>query len=516
MRHPGAATHFREEGPGALQRESRGMRLWTPAAHAGRRSTARLAIALACAAPSLAVPAAAHALAPSEAVRLLNAQRAANGIPGDLVEAPGLSDGCAKHGAYIALNGGALTQGEDPAKPGYTPEGDRQTLASSAPQALSSDPRWSDTANPWLLQPISLYRLFDPEIAAVGYNDDKGVACMRVAGGRPPAQGPELYSLPGNGRTGVPFSEVNHEAPYVPQQLAGIAPDQATGPNILLFTRGLRGSAPLSASAFSLTGPAGPVDARLITEATQTDAGTGSWFRGGGVLVPVAPLAPFQTYVARVTWHRDAAADLPAADAEQVVGFETEGMANSIDVTVTTSGALNVIRVTTAAPNPTLTLNGPGDLTDIAVLKKGEARYDDLDPGQWEACAKSGGKAFGYFVASICKPFMAAAKVQLALPLDRGTASVPVTVPRVAAGRIAQVTISRYRRPCKVTNGRNSCKRQTVGHAQRLELKLRSPATRLKLPAARPGVKVTARIVLPAFTVAGKPYLRAEIRRTWE
>jgi hypothetical protein len=476
----------------------------------------RSVLVLACFVALLLVPAAAQALAPAEALRLLNAQRAANGIPGDLVEAPGLSDGCAKHGNYVALNGGAPTQGEDPAKPGYTPEGDRQTLQSSGPQALSSDTRWSDSANPWLLAPISLYRLFDPEVAAAGYNDEHAIACMRVAGGRAPAPGPELYSVPANGRTGVPLSELNREAPYTPQQLAGLPAEQATGPNILLFTRGLRGSVPLGAPAFSLTGPTGPVDARLITEATKTDTGSGSWFRGGGVLVPAAPLAPFATYTARVSWHRDAEGELPAADAEQVVAFETEGLANTIDVTVTTSGAVNVIHVSTPAPNPTLTLNGPGSLTDIAKLSNGVARYDDLDPGTWRACAKSGGKAVGYFPASVCKPFQAAARVRLALPLDRGASNVAVAVPRIAAGRRAQVTISRYRRPCSTRNARRVCTRQTVGRAKRSELVLRSPSTRLALPARKPGVKVTARIVLPAFTVGDATYLQAEIRRTWE
>ena len=478
----------------------------------------RSASLLACCAALLLLlaPAAAQAIAPSEAIRLLNAQRAANGIPGDLVEAPGLTDGCAKHGSYLALNGGALSQGEDPAKPGYTPEGDRQTLASSGPQALSSDARWSDVASPWLLQPIALYRLFDPEVAAAGYADDKGIACMRVAGGRAPAAAPELYSVPGNGRTAIPISELNREVPYTPQQLAGLPADQPTGPNILLFTRGLRGSAPLAATSFSLTGPAGPVDARLVTEATTTEVGTGSWFRGGGVLVPVAPLAPFATYVARVAWHRDADAATPAADAEQVVSFETAGLANTIDVTVVTTGRVNVIRVTTPAPNASLTLNGPGRLTDIAKLSNGEARYDDLDPGVWQACAKSGGKAVGYFPAAVCKPFTAAGKVGLALPLDRGTKSVALTVPRVAAGRFAQVTISRYRRPCKTTKGRKRCTRQTVGRAQRLRVKLRSPRTTLKLPPAKPSVKVTARVVLPAFTVGEAPYLATEVRRTYE
>ncbi len=476
----------------------------------------RFLLVLACCAALLLIPAAAQAIAPGEALRLLNAQRAANGIPGDLVEAPGLTDGCAKHGNYLALNGGALTQGEDPAKPGYTPEGDRQTLASSGPQALSSDARWSDTASPWLLQPISLYRLFDPEIAAAGYSDANAIACMRVAGGRAPATAPELYSVPANGRIGVPHTELNREPPYTPQQLVGLPADQPTGPNILLFTRGLRGSAPLAASAFSLTGPAGPVDARLVTEATKTDAGSGAWFRGGGVLVPAAPLAPFTTYVARVAWHRDAEGELPAADVEQVVGFESAGLANTIDVTVTTTGAVNVIRVSTPAPNPTLTLNGPGSLTDIAKLTDGVARYDDLDPGPWQACAKSGGKAVGFFPASVCKPFQAAGKVRIALPLDRGVSSVPVSVPRVAAGRRAQVTISRYRRPCRTVDGRKKCTRQTVGRAQRSQVTLRSPVTRLKLPARKPGVKVTARIVLPAFRVGDAPYLRAEVRRTWE
>jgi hypothetical protein len=234
------------------------------------------------------------------------------------------------------------------------------------------------------------------------------------------------------------------------------------------------------------------------------------------VLVPVAPLAPFATYTARVAWHRDADGDLPAADVEQVVQFESTGLPNTIDVTVTTAGAVNVIHVATPAPNPTVTLTGPGGLTDITKVSSGEARYENLSPGTWQACAKSGGKAVGYFTASVCKPFTAAATPQLTLGLDRGAKSVPLTVSRIADGRSAQVTISRYRRPCRSVDGRKRCTRQTVGRAKRFDLELRSPVTRLKLPPRRPGVKVTARIVLPAFTVGDAPYLRTEVRRTWE
>jgi|GEM_PF-1823239 len=461
-------------------------------------------------------PAAAHAIAPAEAIRLLNVQRAANGIPGDVAEAPGLTDGCSKHGSYIALNGGALVHGEEPAKPGYTPEGDRQTLASSGPQALSAEPAWSESTHPWALAPIQRFLVFDPEVAAAGYADDHGPACMRVRGGRAPAATPELYSVPGPGATGVPYSELSRGSPYAPQQLVDLPADTPTGPNILLFTRGLRGGTPLAAIAFSLTGPQGPVDARFVTEGTANAVGSGGWFRGGGVLVPVAPLEAFSSYTARVVWHRDAEGALPAADAEQVVTFETAARPNAIEVSVVSNGDVHTIRVTTPAPNPALRLTGPGRLTDIARLSAGTATYEGLAPGTWTACGTSGGRSVGFIPASACEPFTASARVQLALAQERGRTSAALHVPPVARGRRAQVTVSRYRRPCRRVDGRQTCTRITVGRAQRSEITLRSPRMRLKLPPRRDGVKVSARVVLAAFQVGDAPYLPTVVRRTWE
>jgi hypothetical protein len=477
----------------------------------------RSVLVLACCVAVLLAPATATAIAPAEAVRLLNLQRSANGLPGDLVEAPGLSDGCSKHANYVALNGGVPIHGEDPGKPGYTPAGDGQTLESSGPEVLSSAASWSDSTNPWLLAPIHLYLVFDPEVAVAGYSDDHGVGCMRVRGGRAPASGPELYSLPGSGRTGVPISELNHESPYTPQQLAGIPAGQATGPNILLFTRGLRGSRPLAAAAFSLTGPDGPVDARLVIEGTSNAVGSGSWFRGGGVLIPVAPLAPFATYVGRVTWHRDIEGTVPAADVEQVVTFETAGLPNDIDVSVRSSGDVNVIHVTTAAPNPTLKLTGPGHLTAAVALKGGSIRYAGLDPGPWTACANSGGKAVGYRPVSVCKPFTASARVMLELARERGRTSVALTVPRIARGRRAQVTVSSYKLAC--STGKRTprrCTRKAIGRADRFGLALSASQMRLRLPSRQDGVKVGVRVVLPRFAIGDAPYLRTDLRRSWE
>jgi hypothetical protein len=475
----------------------------------------RSVLVLACCAAMLLAPATAAAIAPAEAVRLLNLQRSANGLPGDLVEAPGLSDGCSKHANYVALNGGVLTHGEDPGKPGYTPEGDGQTLGSSGPEVLASGASWSETANPWLLAPIHLYLVFDPEVAIAGYSDDHGIGCMRVRGGRPPATAPELYSLPGSGRTGVPMSELDHESPYAPQQLVGIPAGQVTGPNILLFTRGLRGSRPLAAAAYSLTGPQGPVDARLVIESTSNAVGSGSWFRGGGVLIPVSPLAPFATYVARVTWHRDAEGGVPAADVEQAVTFETAGLPNEIDVSVRSSGDVNVIHVTTPAPNPTLKLTGPGHLTAAVALKGGTIRYAALDPGPWTACANSGGKQVGYLPVSVCKPFTASARVMLELARERGRTSVALTVPRIVRGRRAQVTVSRYKLSCTIDKRPRRCVRKSVGRADRFDLTLTGSQMRLRLPTRRDGVTVGVRVVLGGFAIGDAPYLRTDLRRAW-
>ncbi|MEY2514962.1 MAG: hypothetical protein QOJ89_2320 [bacterium] len=474
----------------------------------------RLALLATCCA--LAGPAAAQAIAPAEAVRLLNVQRSASGIPGDVVESAGLSDGCAKHGAYIGLNGGVLASGEDPAKPGYTPEGDRQTLESSGVEMLSGDPTWSQTDNPWRLAPLNLFRLLDPEVAVAGYGEGSGVACVRVRGGRPPATASELYSVPASGRTGVATSELNSQTPYTPQQLVDIPAAKVTGPNILLFTRGLRGSAPLAATAFSLTGPAGAVEARLVTEGTTNATGSGAWLHGGGILIPLAPLAPFAEYVARVTWHRDAEDGLAAADADQVVSFETAGLPNTIDVTVVTREDVNDIRITTPAPNATVQVTGPGRLTDTKTVRDGVARYVALDPGTWTACARSGGRTVGYVPATLCKPFTAAAKVDLELPFDRARKWVTMSVPRVANGRPAQLTLARYRLKCKDPDKRRNCTHQAVGRATRSSIILRAPRMRLRLPPPRRGVRVTARVVTAPFQVSGAPYLRSDVKRTWE
>ncbi len=77
-----------------------------------------LALALVAPAPVLAQ---APGTSAQEAIAALNAQRAAHGIPADLVENPDYSLGCAMHMGDEALHGRSRVQphAEDPGLPGY-------------------------------------------------------------------------------------------------------------------------------------------------------------------------------------------------------------------------------------------------------------------------------------------------------------------------------------------------------------------------------------------------------------
>src|SRR5258705_86554 len=81
-------------------------------------SAATLVVVLA----GLVVAAPAGAVTTPRIVELLNAQRASNGIPGDITEVPDWSSACAKHNLYMTQTG-QFGHTEDQASPWYTPEG---------------------------------------------------------------------------------------------------------------------------------------------------------------------------------------------------------------------------------------------------------------------------------------------------------------------------------------------------------------------------------------------------------
>jgi hypothetical protein len=248
---------------------------------------------------SLGAGAARAALTP-DILAAYNADRRANALPQVSVVNPAMQAGCANHDRYMLLNGG-VQDGETPGRPGYTPTGNFQDGAAGG-EVVAEDYAWSPGYEPWYAAPIHAYELFDPSVYQVGYADQYGFECMRMRGpdtqqpGVPP---PVFYAWTGDGgRTNVLNAEHAVEYPYSPQQLAGIPATRLTGPNILLFSQGDAGT-PISAS---IEGPSGAVQTALINAQTKNAVGDGGWFRGGGVLLPVHPLAAHTTYRATVMW----------------------------------------------------------------------------------------------------------------------------------------------------------------------------------------------------------------------
>jgi hypothetical protein len=327
----------------------------------------RSLLALAAFAVTLAIAAPAGATSSQEAVDFLNQQRAANGIPASATFDEHKTTGCRNHNHYMALNG--LGHGEDPGKPGYTPEGDDYT--NSGEVAAQGGSGWSASTNPWDAAPLHQAILFDPRVGKSGYDEsDEGFFCMRLelVFSNPPT--PTFYAYTGNlGPTRVPPREVVCcEGPYAPQEAVGIDQGVPTGPNILFFIRGFGFNN--HAASYSLTGPSGAVDVRLVdstTEPPPKGQGYKAFFTGGD-MIPVQPLDPFTDYTAKVTWVNDDDDSHPQM--EQTVSFKTDGFQRGLALVLSKK----------LGKGRKATLTAPGEAggqkakVKIGLLKKGKTK----------------------------------------------------------------------------------------------------------------------------------------------
>ncbi|MCW3013308.1 MAG: hypothetical protein JWO02_400 [Solirubrobacterales bacterium] len=229
-------------------------------------------------------------------VSFLNAQRAAHGIPDGIFEDPALSEACAKHDRYGATNG-QLVHDEDPAKPGYTAEGDD----AAGKAVLYRSDTWSATANPFELAPIHLHQLLSPFLDRVGAYETQGYGCATTMAsiGRPPEAADTLFTYPGDGTKNWRTSEVDDEGALTPGATAGIPPGTRTGPTLYVMASGpgLRWTSNTKVRAASLTGPAGAVD---IVTFDRSSPQVGPYLPAGAQLLPRAPLAAGATYTAAI------------------------------------------------------------------------------------------------------------------------------------------------------------------------------------------------------------------------
>lgn len=164
-------------------------------------------------------------LTTSQAIALLNQQRAANGIPGDLVEEPILSAGCLSWATVYREAKGQYPHEELPSQPGYTAEGNEAASRSDLDGESGSEFRvgtqWSMLFNPWSGAALHEANLMNPVATTIWYGASQSAACLGTSGYQAFAS-PTFFSVPEPGASNVPIAENTGELPFPPQEAAGL------------------------------------------------------------------------------------------------------------------------------------------------------------------------------------------------------------------------------------------------------------------------------------------------------
>lgn len=241
----------------------------------------------------------------AEAITLLNRQREANGIPGELVNDPALSAGCEEYANRYKPKPGQYPHEELQSQPGYTAAGSEAASSSDLGGGVGG---WTSVLNPWETAPLHLNALFDPAATTTWYGETRdewgaGSVCMGTSEGRT-FTGPSFFSLPGNGADDVAPSELAAELPFTPGMAVGIPADSTTGPYIELWAEDANGAELQSAV---LTAPDGSeVPVKLVTESTPAPAPPPGWPEWGSIgsnyVIPVSPLKLGSKYTLTAHW----------------------------------------------------------------------------------------------------------------------------------------------------------------------------------------------------------------------
>jgi hypothetical protein len=235
---------------------------------------------------------------PAQMISWLNAQREANGIPGGITENPYYSEGCRLHEVYMKTND-YFGHPEDSSKEAYTAQGNDAGTNS----VLASGSLWNGQ-NPWETAPIHLAQMLAPSLVTMGAWQQNNFVCASTWPGydrQAPADNAVL-SYPGDGTTGIYYSEQAAESPFVPGDLVGLPQGTTTGPHLYVYvwgpwTKEWRG---VRVAAASLAGPDGQsLEVRTVDRDSDK---IGPYLPpGSAILIPVAPLKPATTYRASVT-----------------------------------------------------------------------------------------------------------------------------------------------------------------------------------------------------------------------
>jgi hypothetical protein len=258
-----------------------------------RRLPALLAMTLMAAALGvLSLAASARAASAAHIISVLNAQRAANGIPAGITENAAWSAACQAHDSYEHTNN-VFGHEEIEGKPGYSAQGNLIARTSVLAQGIS----WG-AVNPYNDAPYHLFDLLNPRISSTGAADFAGFGCVEIELGtlRPAPAQPLAYSYPGNHRKGVPPSQAAMELPMTPAQTLGLRA-RATGPNLFVYFDGpWSNGSRVQVSSATLSSAHGSVPLRWLDNTTSNLLAP-----TGAILVPVKPLRPSTGYRVNVT-----------------------------------------------------------------------------------------------------------------------------------------------------------------------------------------------------------------------
>jgi hypothetical protein len=462
--------------------------------------------AIACAALLLASSSAGASTA-RRAIAVLNAQRAANGLPAGITENPTWSRGCAMHDRYMARNN-LLTPTEDPTKPAYTYGG----WYAGINAVVSQGTNW-DSGNPYESAPLHLDQLLAPRLVSTGSADLDGYGCTTTFPGwtGPDPAALTVYTYPGNGAT-IYRSEAAHELPETPGQLVGLAATATTGPYLFVFADAPGQSSPLNPATLTdatLSGPGGRrVRIRTVDGDTRAPIGSGystlaPFISPGGFIIPVSPLVAGKRYHAHV-----------------VVGFA--GVQTPHDWSFTAAGADPHSRLTLRRSRLLFASRSRASITisfrrangirarGIRIGPGRSAGLPRLTPGAWLVCGDQSPSG-GFSPYGHC----------LALTVT-GRPSLKIGAPRVAGdhvrfalhfsanlrGRPATLTVV----PLTVRCSHGRC-RTHRGHAFRLTFVLLGGALSLSPPSAHHGISVT--LATSPFRIGDAPWAGARASRAY-
>jgi hypothetical protein len=322
-------------------------------------------------------PSGAQALTGGSAVAALNAQRAANGIPGDLTERREWSAACRAHDRYMQVNN-VFDGVEDPHLRGYTNIG-----AWAGAHSVLGWGTWAAGRNPWENAPLGLMPLLSPRLTQLGISSSYHHVCATTTPGymRPAPGSPSLYPYPGDGVAGVPFKQWAYGLPVTPGDFVGLPAGFTTGPNLLVIAD-VGGSARMTDA--SLVGPSGPVEIRTVD---NTVGPLGIYLPTGGVIIPVAPLEPGASYRATATMA------IGDATVSRAWSFTTDLADPNTQLFVSSSLSYDPatrqitqgsIAVKSSSPAPVHVTIGGGEARDLAG---GEVWIPPQTPGTFSVCA---------------------------------------------------------------------------------------------------------------------------------